>query len=183
VNVFLIAGPPGIGKSTQSRSFVPEGVAIIDQDLAAYQYKRKGFSDYRDIASLTTNERIRKSLIAGEDFALELNLGFESHYAFLQSIAGFSREINVLLTLFFTDDIQICLHRAEIRFQNGGHEVKPEVIREMYDDSLPLLAQHREMFADITLVDVTYEGVTELTSKQEELPEWVKAFDLQKYLV
>lgn len=53
----------------------------------------------------------------------------------------------------------------------------------MYDDTLPLLAQHREMFADITLVDVTYEGVTELTSKQEELPEWVKAFDLQKYLV
>lgn len=88
MNVFLIAGPPGIGKSTQSRSFVPEGVAIIDQDLAAYQYKRKGFSDYRDIASLTTNERIRKFLIAGEDFALELNLGFESHYAFLQSIAA-----------------------------------------------------------------------------------------------
>jgi len=44
MTIYLIAGPPGVGKSTNARPFIPPSVPIIDQDLAAYQYKKEVFS-------------------------------------------------------------------------------------------------------------------------------------------
>jgi dephospho-CoA kinase len=41
MKIFVIAGPPGIGKSTNAKNFVPVKTPIIDQDLAGYQYKNK----------------------------------------------------------------------------------------------------------------------------------------------
>lgn len=46
MNIYIIAGPPGIGKSTVGYRFVPTDVSIIDQDLAAYHYRKDGFVDY-----------------------------------------------------------------------------------------------------------------------------------------
>ncbi len=48
--IYVIAGPPGIGKSTNGRAFIPAGVPIIDHDLAAYQYKKRGFTDYQGLS-------------------------------------------------------------------------------------------------------------------------------------
>lgn len=125
MNIYLIAGPPGVGKSTNALVLILPGVPIIDQDLAAYQYKKQGFTDYQDLASLSTNQRIRDSLFAKEDFALELNLGFQSHYDYLKSIASFDWSNNIHLLLFFTDNLNLCLNRAIARHLSGGHEVKP----------------------------------------------------------
>lgn len=44
MNIYLIAGPPGIGKSTNSLKVLPRKITIIDHDLAAYQYKKEGFA-------------------------------------------------------------------------------------------------------------------------------------------
>lgn len=48
MNIYVIAGPPGIGKSTNGHRFVPNNIPIIDQDLAAYQYRKEGFSSHYD---------------------------------------------------------------------------------------------------------------------------------------
>ena len=63
MNIFIVAGPPGIGKSTSSYRFVPDGVPIIDQDLAAYQYRKESFFDYQTLASLSSNQKIKSYLI------------------------------------------------------------------------------------------------------------------------
>lgn len=55
MNIYLIAEPPGVGKSTNARKLVPKKAPIIDQDLAGYQYKKLGFGNYRDLASMNTN--------------------------------------------------------------------------------------------------------------------------------
>ena len=34
MNIYIIAGPPGVGKSTSGYRFVPADVSIIDQDLS-----------------------------------------------------------------------------------------------------------------------------------------------------
>lgn len=183
MNIYLIAGPPGIGKSTHSKSLIPEGVPIVDQDLAAYQYKKRGFANYQDIASMTSNQRIREFLFNKEDFALELNLGFESHYGYLRSIASFNQENAVDLILFFTDDINLCLDRAKIRHLNGGHEVTPDVIEEMYTSTMPLFELNKALFNNITLIDVSYEALTELTLDDDPLPQWVIDNNLEKYLI
>jgi 2-phosphoglycerate kinase len=79
MNIYLIAGPPGIGKSSSSFDYVPNGLSIIDQDLAAYQYRKEGFLDYQQLATLGVNQKIKNHLFEQKDFVLELNLGFQSH--------------------------------------------------------------------------------------------------------
>jgi len=144
--IYLIAGPPGIGKSTNAANLIPLGTAIIDQNLAGHQYKKQGFTDYQDFASIRSNQTIREHLFAQQDFALELNLGFQSHYDYLKSIAFFDSANQVQLLLFFTDFLTLCLDRAKIRHLNGGHEVKPQIIEEMYASTLPLFHQHQKNF-------------------------------------
>lgn len=89
MNIYIVAGPPGIGKSTSSLRFLPKKTIIIDHDLAAYQYKKEGFADYKELGIMSGNQQIRSNLFAKESFALELNLGFQSHYDYLKSLAHF----------------------------------------------------------------------------------------------
>lgn len=138
MNIYFIAGPPGIGKSTYGREFIPVQIPIIDHDLAAYQYKKKGFSDYAELASLKANEFVKNCLEERKDFALELNLGYQSHYDYLKSIS-LNKFVQIHLILFFTDDQNLCILRAAIRHKNGGHLVSSNVIIEMYKNTLPLL--------------------------------------------
>ena len=37
MNIYLIAGPPGIGKSTNAKNIISENIPVIDHDLAAHQ--------------------------------------------------------------------------------------------------------------------------------------------------
>jgi hypothetical protein len=50
---------------------------------------------------MSGNQEIRSNLFAKEDFALELNLGFQSHYDYLKSLAYFDPNNKVHLILFF----------------------------------------------------------------------------------
>lgn len=182
MNIYLIAGPPGVGKSANAKAFIPEGVLILDQDLAAYQYKKQGFSDYRDLASLRISQRIRDNLFAKVDFALELNLGFQSHYDYLNSIASFDWSNKIRLLLFFTDDLNLCIDRARIRYLSGGHEVKKEVIVEMYGNTIPLFKINEKLFHGIRLIDVTGTSIAEPHIKSDSLPNWIVENDLKRYL-
>lgn len=47
-DIYIIAGPPGIGKSTSGYKFLPKDVPVIDPDHIAQRYKVKGFADYKD---------------------------------------------------------------------------------------------------------------------------------------
>jgi len=90
--VYVIAGPPGIGKSTSGYRFIPDNVVILDADMIAHRYKEQGFQDYKDIGNIRYQDLVRRSLVSGEDFAIELNLGFQSHYDFLRQIKAFNNE-------------------------------------------------------------------------------------------
>ncbi|MGF1637979.1 MAG: hypothetical protein ACFCUU_12960 [Cyclobacteriaceae bacterium] len=107
-SIFIIAGPPGVGKSTSGSYYIPENLPILDPDQIAQRYREQGFKDYKDIGNLKFNDLVRKELISGKDFGLEINLGFESHYDFVKSIKNFNPDqiiVNVLL--FHTDDIEL----------------------------------------------------------------------------
>jgi predicted ABC-type ATPase len=126
--VYFIAGPPGVGKSTSGGSFLPGAIDILDPDRIAGRYKAQGFADYKDIGNIKFNDLVRKQLFAGNDFAIELNLGFESHYDFLKSIRSFNNDNTIEVILFFTEDIKLCYQRTEQRHQEGLHYVSPETI-------------------------------------------------------
>lgn len=182
MNIYLIVGPFGVGKSTNAKKLIPKKALIIDQDLAGYQYKKLGFGNYRDLASLSTNHKIREKLFGNEDFALELNLGFASHYDYLKSIASAATNKKIHLLLFFTDRLEFCLDRAAKRFASGGHEVKPEIITEMYQNTFPLFEQNKYLFHSVRLIDVTDKAIRPLTRKTNPLPAWVTSHDVYAYL-
>lgn len=182
MTIYVIAGPPGVGKSTSAHTLIPIGLPIVDQDLAGNQYKKQGFADYQHIAQLTTNQTIKDNLFAQRDFALELNLGFQSHYDYLKSILRFDRSIRVYLLLFFTDDLTLCIDRAKIRHVNGGHEVRPEIIEEMYANTLPLFKANSSLFHTIRLVDSTSLAIHSYTKTSKQLPAWIVENELQHYL-
>ncbi|GAB4042861.1 hypothetical protein [Spirosoma litoris] len=183
MNIYVIAGPPGIGKSTSGKNFIPRKIPIIDQDLAGYQYKKQGFSDYRDLASLSTQQKIRDHLFAKKSFALELNLGFPSHYEYLKSIAGFDSSNQIHLLLFFTDNLALCIDRAKVRHLSGGHEVKLEIIQEMYNSTMPLFEQNKQIFSSVRLIDVQNTITTEPRLHTENLPAWIITHGLKVYLI
>lgn len=180
MNIYLIAGPPGIGKSTSSFRFIPSGTTIIDQDLAAYQYRKEGFGDYKHLATLSSNQNIKSHLFENKDFALELNLGFESHYDYLKSIAYFNPENKIHLILYFTDMVSLCIKRADFRHKNGGHLVEVAIVTEMYKNTIPLLKSHIDIFITKSFINVSEEFANPVTSKN--IPNWLKDNDLIQYL-
>ncbi len=180
MNIYIIAGPPGIGKSTAGSKFIPQKTSVIDHDLAAYQYKKEGFTDYKEMGVMSGNEQIRANLFANKDFALELNLGFQSHYDYLKSLAYFDPSNKVYLVMFFTDSLSLCLKRANIRHESGGHLVKPEIVTEMYNSTIPLLKENIALFKSMRFIDITNENISIVTANN--LPNWLKNTDLTKYL-
>lgn len=76
MNIFIIAGPPGVGKSSSSFRYIPDIVPIIDQDLAAYQYLKDGFRDYQQLAKLGVNQKIKDHLFQKKRFCLRTKFRF-----------------------------------------------------------------------------------------------------------
>ncbi|MDQ1085614.1 hypothetical protein [Siphonobacter sp. SORGH_AS_1065] len=134
------------------------------------------------MASVSTNQKIRNHLFSGEDFALELNLGFQSHYDYLNSIAAFDRSNLIHLLLFFTNDIQLCLDRANLRFLSGGHEVKPDIIQEMYAATIPLFQTYQDIFSSVLFINVNNSQIEEVLFSDDPLPDWIIQNNLTQYL-
>lgn len=157
--VYIIAGPPGIGKSTSGKEFVPEGVEIVDADLIIQRYRQEGFSDYRQVGSRAYEYLLHRALVLRKDFALELNLGFQKHYELVANLKSYSPSNSIAVVLFHTDNLQLCLDRARIRHENGMHLVTPETVREMYYNTIPLLKKNIGLVSTLTCINVNRTGM------------------------
>ena len=149
--IHIIAGPPGIGKSTKGFDYIDESLDILNEDEMRFRYKAKGFADYNEYSIYRVREIIKRKLIRNEDFALELNLGYPHQYEYVLSAKRFNNENKLNIILFFTDSLQLCLDRAKIRHQNGLHLVLPETISEMYNNTLPLLKGNLNLSTNLAL--------------------------------
>ena len=152
--IYVIAGPPGVGKSTSGRDFIPKELPVLDADLIAHKYKQEGFSDYKDIGNWRFQDLLRNQLVSGNDFAVELNLGYQNHYDLLKKLKSFNKQNSIEVILFHTTDLDLCLERARVRHENGLHLVEPSIIREMYSNTIPLLIENIELIAVLTAIDV-----------------------------
>ncbi|MFP9113926.1 hypothetical protein ACLI1A_08280 [Flavobacterium sp. RHBU_3] len=180
--IYIIAGPPGVGKSTNGIEFIPDDATVLDADLIAHRYKEQGFRDYKDIGNWRFEMVLKEHLLSGKDFAVELNLGFQSHYDLVKRLKNFNKENHIEVVLFHTNDLKLCLDRARIRYENGLHLVPPETIFEMYQNTIPLLTQHLDMFSAIIGIDVKRKDIViqpflQYNRKNQELkitnkPEW-----------
>jgi len=192
--IFIIAGPPGIGKSTSGSYFIPENLTILDPDKIAQRYREQGFRDYKDIGNLRFNDLVKKELIAGKDFCIEINLGYQSHYDFAKSLRSFNpRQNTINVVLFHTDQIKLCFQRAKIRHEKGLHLVPHETIQQMYDNTIPLIKQNFSLISSLVAVDVSGETIEpEIKAIYERdenelklldmLPKWIET-ELKDFLL
>lgn len=70
--IYIIAGPPGIGKSTMGFDFIDKDLDILNEDEIRFKYKDRGFVDYNEYSIHRVRDLIKGKLIRNEDFALEL---------------------------------------------------------------------------------------------------------------
>ncbi|AYD48782.1 hypothetical protein [Arachidicoccus soli] len=182
--IYIIAGIPGIGKSTSGRFFVPQELNILDSDLMAAKYKADGFLSYKEIGQIKFDRLFDDALMSEKDFGIELNLGFESHYHYVKRIKRFNAENEIIIVLFHTDDIELCKERAKIRIERGLHKVTPEVIDEMYKNLFSLFNKYIDRFTGLIAVNAEESGGTTIClehnfkTKQTvptlPLPDWIE---------
>lgn len=192
--LFIIAGPPGIGKSSRGDDFVPPNISTLNHDALSLYYKAKGEYNYDDLSNLKANDFIQQKLNNGEDFGVEINLGYDNHYELLRYVKSKFPKYEITVCLFYTDDIQICLDRAIMRERSGGHSVSEKVIGEMYVNTIELLQKNIYLVNNLLLVDIQYNTldlIFELNPNENrlfvnaKLPDWVvvnfpKILKLQK---
>lgn len=155
--IYIIAGPPGIGKSTNGSEFLLNSAGeILNHDKLTLYYKNKGQVDYEDLSNLKANSFIQEKFLLNSDFGVELNLGLENHYDLIRYIRKNHSNYLIYVLMFFTDDIDLCLTRAILREQSGGHNVKPQIIKEMYANTISLLRTNIHLINQLQLIDVDY---------------------------
>ncbi|RYG28667.1 MAG: hypothetical protein EOO01_39400 [Chitinophagaceae bacterium] len=158
-SIYIIAGPPGIGKSTSGHEYIDPDLDILNEDVLRMKYKAIGYTDYNEYSIHRVQGMIKDNLIRNNDFALELNLGYPHQYDYILSTKRFSHDNKLHVVLFFTDQLQLCLDRAEARYASGSHLVKPEIIREMYANTVPLLKENFDKIDELLLVDTNSNDV------------------------
>lgn len=180
---YVIAGPPGIGKSTNFYDFLPKDIEILNHDLLKSYLKSKKLTNYQELSNTKIWELLNENFLLNNDFGIELNLGFESHYNFVKQIQNKYSHYSTHILLFYTDDVELCQNRAAFRYKNGGHLVEPNVIDEMYKNTLPLFLENKELFDNVQFVNVTYNSIRLIYSGifkenkhifflEKELPKW-----------
>ncbi|MEO3403908.1 hypothetical protein AAFN85_08390 [Mucilaginibacter sp. CAU 1740] len=152
-DIYIIAGPPGIGKSTRGDEFIDPDLEILNEDEMRFKYKAQGYADYNEYSIHRVRNTIRQKLIRNENFALELNLGYEHQWEYILSVKNFNPENRLHIILFFTDDVKLCLIRAKERHANGRHLVKPSIIKEMYINTIRLLKNNFDRVDELILLD------------------------------
>ena len=183
--LFVIAGPPGVGKTTNAKDYIPDGVEIIDDDVIVQHCRERGELNPEQRREEITWNLIHRAIDDNLDFALHLNLGTDAQYKLLDKVHSYCRHYDIRLILFYTPQERLCLIRASVRVQEGGHEVKPMDIEYMYQMTLPLLQQKIGLFAYERFINVTYNSVRVVYEGnypdqhdfvEAELPKWVTKY-------
>ena len=154
--LYVVAGPPGVGKSTYAKIFIPDSVSVLNHDEIKAEFEKMNMKDYSKQAEQKMWSLIQENSTLGIDFGVELNLGFENHYLGLKKIHGYCSHYEIHLLLFFTDIYNLCFDRAIRRATAGGHEVEPAAIADMLQDTIRLLRKNIGMFRHVTFINVTY---------------------------
>lgn len=126
--LYIIAGPNGVGKTSYAREFLPKEVRcreFVNADLIA-----QGLSPFApEGASLQAGrlmlERLGELLEKGESFSFETTLSGRGYVRFLKECreAGY----RILLDFLWVPDLAVSSSRVAQRVLKGGHNIPVEV--------------------------------------------------------
>jgi predicted ABC-type ATPase len=137
MDLYIIAGPNGVGKTTFAREFLPhyadcknfvnadliaQGVAPFSPETAALRAGRMMLNEIRSFSKRR------------ESFAFETTLSGRSYLALIRVLKR--RGYKVHLFFLFVENVDVALFRIDQRVIKGGHDIPELVVRRRFDRSL-----------------------------------------------
>jgi predicted ABC-type ATPase len=153
--IYVIAGPNGIGKSTLSFDIIPRKIPIINSDEIALSAKQAGIikSNTQEYSNREASRIIDEFMKTGQSFAMETNLADVETWKFLIKAQKEGYLINLIyLSTFSLDVLQ---NRIKLRAEAGEHFVRPDIVEERYYSSLKLLRHYFHIPDNLKLFDNT----------------------------
>lgn len=176
--IYVLAGPNGVGKTTVNPFFVPNGVPYINaDDIARQLHERLGEINVQELSNAQALERMNGFMALRQSFAIETNLADYETWQFLIGIRGLGYSVH--LNFFCVSDVEICVDRVLNRVFQGGHFVRPDVVRARYETGLTLLRHFKEVPDQLILTDNTTESAVcaelalgKVIKRADTLPDW-----------
>ena len=175
--IYVLAGANGIGKTTVNPFFIPKGVPYINADDIARQFRERhgGNMNVQELANAEAIERLNQFIAKRQNVAIESNLADNETWQFLLGIQGLGYAIH--LNFFGTSEVDICIDRV----LQGGHFVRPDIVKARYEVGLLLLRQYLSIPDVLILTDNTTSSVNiaelkfgEIVFQTTPLPPWVQ---------
>jgi predicted ABC-type ATPase len=153
MELYIIAGPNGVGKTTFAREFLPDyadcknfvnadliaqGMAPFSPETAALRAGRMMLSEIQSFAK----RRV--------PFAFETTLSGRSHMGLLRQLKDQGYEVH--LFFLWVNTVELALSRVAERVSRGGHDVPEPVIRRRFDRSIGNFLVHYRQLADVWML-------------------------------
>lgn len=137
MELYIIAGPNGVGKTTFAREFLPHyadcknfvNADLIAQGVAPFSPQAAAFRAGRMML-----DEIRSFSKRRESFAFETTLSGRSYLTLIRGVKRKGYKVH----LFFlsVENVDVALSRIHQRVMKGGHDVPESAVRRRFDRSL-----------------------------------------------
>lgn len=162
--LLVISGPNGAGKSTHIQTMLPDafdGIFSFDRDQTRVTFERelhtRGILP-ADITAQATRmmenklfEEMKIAIANRAHFVLETPLSHPDYWKYIDLFesAGYQVQLNYLCL----NKVGDCIGRVEQRVLEGGHFVRPDTIKGVFNDNLMHINSQFQTFQRIELYD------------------------------
>jgi predicted ABC-type ATPase len=155
MDLYIIAGPNGVGKTTFAREFLPNyadcknfvNADLIAQAMAPFSPETAALRAGRMML-----DEIRSFAKRRASFAFETTFSGRGHVVLLRQLKAKGYKIHVFF--LWVKTVDLALSRVQERVSRGGHDVPEPVIRRRFDRSMRnFLGHYRQLADDWTLFD------------------------------
>ena len=177
--LYILAGPNGIGKTSSFYDIIPQNMTFINADDIAKQLREKtGDVNIQEIANGEATKLMNNLIAQKANFGFETNLADNETWKFIENIQLIGYEI--VVNFYCIDDVEICINRVFNRVKEGGHFVRPDIVRMRYENGLKLLKYYFNLPDKLILTNNADSPIEFLVAEKGEiiysknnLPEWI----------
>jgi predicted ABC-type ATPase len=173
--LWIVAGPNGVGKTTVADLWLAPRIAVISPDTLSV---RQGLNPIQaGKAAIQEQERL---LAAGESFAVDTTLAGNRELVLMRRAAAAGYKVN--LVFLCVEDLPLCQGRILERVARGGHAVPPDDVARRYERSLSHLGDAIDLANRVFVLDNSGENRRLLLSVEHgrvkhlsgRLPAWAR---------